>query len=1217
MSRLMTFFFYWVTAKEQLLNNPAALLSRLMTYDKDNIPERLINAVAPLVQSEDFTPKKIAGASQACAAMCQWTHAMVKYHEVSKKVAPLRQRLAVAQADNKVYQEKLAAAQARLAEVEAKLARLQADKTKAENDMQVLEHTVKMTEIKLGRAAMLIDGLAGEKKNWMRTVETLTDKSRYLTGDMLAAAGQISYVGAFTSIYRNALLDQWRQKMQELGILHSAQVSVFHTLQDPIQTRSWTLHSLPGDTLSIENAIFLTNARRWPLMIDPQTQANKWIRDTYGDQLEVVKPSNKDMIKRIEHCIRAGRPVLLENVSQDIDPSLDPLLTKQTFMQGGQEMIRISENPVPWSHDFKFFMTTKLINPHYIPEIMVKVTLLNFFITPAGLEDQLLGVVVGQERKELELRKNDLVQKNAEMKAEIADIQKTILRKLEEVQGDILDDEELIKYLDQSKIKTTEINIRVADAEVTEKEIDETREGYRPIAYHSSILYFCCATLANVDPMYQYSLQWFVQLFISGIEAAERSEDLAERLESLKNFFSYSFYQNISRSLFEKHKLMFSFVLCVRLLQGQDLLAEDEYRFVLQGPSIIITGAKNPAPEWLTDVVWTDLIYLDKTFPAFNGFCDHVAANVEHYRRVFMSSMAHREPYHGEWDKKLTILQKMMFIRCLRPDKLMEAVQDFVSFNLGDKFIKPPPFDLATSFKDSSPMTPLIFVLSPGADPFEEWKKFAETQRMGKKLSDISLGQGQGPRAERLMREGMENGMWVLLQNCHLATSWMSSLERLVENFAVGMHPSFRLWLTSMPNPSFPVIILQNGIKMTNEPPKGLRANLARSIMSYPNDFLEKCKKAPEFKKLFFSMCFFHALIQERRKFGPLGWNIPYEYTSGDLSCCVVQCQMFLDKYDEVPYKVIKELSGNIHYGGRVTDDWDRRTLMTILDGFVCPDVLKEGYAFSSSGNYGTIAPTDQKGYMEYIESWPLNIQPEAFGLHDNADITCARNETFETLAAIVLLQGEATKKSAGAKSPDEIVSDLAVAILQKVRPPFDMAAFQKRFPTKYEDSMNTVVVQEAIRFNKLVNVVRNTLEAIPLAVKGLVVMSKELEEVYKAAVKGLVVMSKELEEVYKAMLINTVPTMWADRAYPSLKPLAAWVSDLVQRLQMIERWFDLGHPKTYWISGFFFPQAFLTGILQNYARKQQISIDTISYGFEWLNKNPEECKEAPSTPTM
>lgn len=1187
---------YWVTAKEQLLNNPASLLQRLQNYDKDNIPERLIAAVAPLVQSEDFTPKKIAGASQACAAMCQWTHAMVKYQEVSKKVAPLRQRLAIAQADNKVYQEKLAAAQARLAEVEARLAKLQAEKTKAESDMATLEQTVKMTEIKLERAAMLIDGLAGEKKNWMRTVELLSDKEKYLTGDMLAAAGQISYLGAFTSYYRNQLLDQWKVHLKELGILHSTQISVFYTLQDPIQTRSWTLHSLPGDTLSIENAIFWSNARRWPLMIDPQTQANKWIRDTYGDQLEVVKPSNKDMIKRIEHCIRAGRPVLLENVSQDIDPSLDPLLTKQTFMQGGQEMIRISENAVPWSHDFKFFMTTKLTNPHYIPEIMVKVTLLNFFITPAGLEDQLLGVVVGQERKELELRKNDLVQKNAEMKAELADIQKTILRKLEEVKGDILDDEELIKYLDQSKVKTDEINIKVADAEVTEKEIDETREGYRPIAYHSSILYFCCATLANVDPMYQYSLQWFVQLFINGIEAAERSEDLQERLTNLKNFFTYSFYQNISRSLFEKHKLMFSFVLCVKLLQGADLLVEEEYRFVLQGPSLQVTGVKNPAPDWLTDVTWSDLLYLDSKLEAFRGFCAHISGHLEHYKKLFMSASAHREPFHGEWDKKLTLMQKMMFIRCLRADKLMESVQDFVSHNLGEKFIKPPPFDLATSFKDSSPTTPLIFVLSPGADPFEEWKKFAETQRMGKKLSDISLGQGQGPRAERLLREGMENGMWVLLQNCHLATSWMPSLERLVENFAPGIHPSFRMWLTSMPNPSFPVIILQNGVKMTNEPPKGMRANIARSLMSYPNDFLEKCKKPKEYKKLFFSMCFFHALIQERRKFGPLGWNIPYEYTSGDLNCCVVQIQMFLDKYADVPYKVILELSGQIHYGGRVTDDWDRRTIMTILEGFVNPKVMNDGYPFSSSGIYNSIPSTDQKGYLDYIETWPLNIQPEAFGLHENADITCARNETFDTLAAIVQLQGESTKKAAGAKSPDEVVAELAVTILQKIRQPFDMAAFQRRFPTKYEDSMNTVVVQEAIRFNKLVVVVRASLEAIPLAVKGLVVMSKELEE------------------VYKAMFNNLVPTMWADKAYPSLKPLAGWVTDLVQRLQMIESWYEMGHPSAYWISGFFFPQAFLTGILQNYARRQQISIDTISYGFEWLNKVHDEIKEPPSS---
>ena len=408
-----------------------------------------------------------------------------------------------------------------------------------------------------------------------------------------------------------------------------------------------------------------------------------------------------------------------------------------------------------------------------------------------------------------------------------------------------------------------------------------------------------------------------------------------------------------------------------------------------------------------------------------------------------------------------------------------------------------------------------------------------------------------------------------------------------------GINPAFRLWLTSMPNPHFPVSILQNGVKMTNEPPKGMRANVSRSVSSYGNDLLDSCKKPKEFKKLTFALCFFHALIQERRKFGPLGWNIAYEYTSGDLNCCVMQLKMFLDKYDEVPYRVIRELSGNIHYGGRVTDDWDRRTLLTLLDVFVNPDVMKDDYNFSSSGNYKSIAAVDQKKYLDYVDEWPINMHPEAFGLHENADITCARAETFDTLATIVQLQGASRGKGAG-KSPDEVVTDLAATILSKVRPEFDIPSMQAKYPTKYEDSMNTVLVQEAIRFNRLITVVRSSLQNIQLAIKGMVVMSKELEA------------------LYNSMFNNTIPDMWMEKAYPSMKPLASWVTDLTRRLAMIDTWVDKGHPKAYWISGFYFPQAFLTGILQNYARRQQISIDTISYGFEWVTKDPETITEPP-----
>jgi dynein heavy chain len=480
---------------------------------------------------------------------------------------------------------------------------------------------------------------------------------------------------------------------------------------------------------------------------------------------------------------------------------------------------------------------------------------------------------------------------------------------------------------------------------------------------------------------------------------------------------------------------------------------------------------------------------MDQEIPAFKGLAQHIASNIPHYKQMFMSSSAHREKFAGEWEQKLTRLEKLLFIRCWRADKLMEAVQDFIAARLDEKYIKPPQFDLLTSYKDSGPLTPLIFILSPGADPYEEWKRFADTQRMKGKLSDISLGQGQGARAERLLKDAMENGHWVLLQNCHLATSWMPALEQLCEKMTSGINPAFRLWLTSMPNPAFPVSILQNGVKMTNEPPKGMRANVSRSISSYTNDLFESCKKPKEFKKLTFALCFFHALIQERRKFGPLGWNIAYEYTSGDLNCCVMQLKMFLDKYDQVPYRVIRELSGNIHYGGRVTDDWDRRTLLTILDGFVTDSVMGDNYAFSPSGNYKSIAAVDQQSYLEYVNSWSINTQPEAFGLHENADITCARAETFDTLATIVQLQGDARGASKGGNSPDDMVTELAAGILSKIRPEFDIPAMAARYPTKYEDSMNTVLVQEAIRFNRLIAVVRSSLANIQLAIKGMVVM--------------------------------------------------------------------------------------------------------------------------------
>lgn len=156
--------------------------------------------------------------------------------------------------------------------------------------------------------------------------------------------------------------------------------------------------------------LFHSNARRWPLIIDPQGQANKWIKNMEkAKNLHVIKLTDSDFVRTLENCIQFGTPVLLENIGEELDPILEPLLLKQTFKQGGSVCIKLGDSTIEYSKDFKFYITTKLRNPHYLPETAVKVTLLNFMITMEGLEDQLLGIVVARERPELEEEKNQLI----------------------------------------------------------------------------------------------------------------------------------------------------------------------------------------------------------------------------------------------------------------------------------------------------------------------------------------------------------------------------------------------------------------------------------------------------------------------------------------------------------------------------------------------------------------------------------------------------------------------------------------------------------------------------------------------------------------------------------------------------------------------------------------------------------------------------------------
>jgi dynein heavy chain len=257
-----------------------------------------------------------------------------------------------------------------LQKVEDDLAALENQLEEAKNKKQSLETQAGQCGTKIGRANELLNGLGGERDRWGQFAEQLADKYQRLTGDVLISAGLIAYLGPFTAVYRQRQMEQWVGSVKGQNIPCSDNPTLSYTLGDPVKVRQWNIDGLPTDGFSVDNGIIVFSARRWPLMIDPQGQANKWIRNMEKrNNLQIIKLTDGQYLRALENSIQFGYPVLLENVGEELDPSLEPLLQKQIFKQGGVNCIRLGDSTVEYSENFRFYITTKLRNPHYLPEV--------------------------------------------------------------------------------------------------------------------------------------------------------------------------------------------------------------------------------------------------------------------------------------------------------------------------------------------------------------------------------------------------------------------------------------------------------------------------------------------------------------------------------------------------------------------------------------------------------------------------------------------------------------------------------------------------------------------------------------------------------------------------------------------------------------------------------------------------------------------------------
>lgn len=922
---------YWPEGR--VLLNDSHFLQHLTDFDKDNISEEAILKLKPYINNPHFVPSAVEKISVACKSLCSWIRAIENYYWVSKSVAPKKKRLEEAQIMLQETLDQLEVSRARLKEAEASIELLSEHYNVAEERKNQLIEKVEGCHKKLSRAHKLIGGLGGERARWESMVADLAKYSDLMLGDALLSASSVVYMGPFPTQYRAGLLSEWVGFLADAGISHSDSFSLSSVLGDPMRIRSWHLSGLLHDTQSTENAIIMSESRQWPLIIDPQGLAVKWIRTTEKDCV-VTSFHQPDFRRVLENAIRFGQSLLIEISNNELDVVLDNVLTKRTFSLDGVLSITVGDNTVPYNDNFRLFIVCKHHNPHFPAEVCTKINLVNFGITQSGLEDELLTIVVNEERKELEHQREQLENLIVSDKKTLKEMEDKILQLLYTAEGNLLEDEVLIDTLAASKKTSNDIKVRLEEAMVTERTINDVRIRYQPVAERAAVLYQVVADLSSVNIMYQFSLDYLIDLFVSSIADSplDTQSDIPLRVGVLNENFTYSVYTHMCASILEKHKLLFAFMLAAKLHSGTSPIENAEWRFLISGYgsntslSDSIAGFNKPdSLSWLGDTYWQNACHLENTIVRFKGFTSSFVEYLQSWSDYMESTTPHLTSLPGEWESSLSPFQKLLVLRALRPDRITDGVQLFVKQQLGQKYLEPPPFDLETSFADSGPTKPLIFLLSQGDDPTEMILEFAQRRDMHKRIYTLSLGQHQGPVAERQLLVAIDRGSWVLLQNCHLAAQWLPTIEKLVTEVPQGrVHPQFRLWLTSTPHPSFPVSLLRAGVKVCAQSPKGVRGNLLRAFMridkqvwdsrvifspspsppvvsSTPSSITPSTQPQIQvtvggyvWPKLVYGLCFFHALVQERGKYGPLGWNQAYKFSDSDLAISMRQLEALL-----------------------------------------------------------------------------------------------------------------------------------------------------------------------------------------------------------------------------------------------------------------------------------------------------------------------------------
>jgi dynein heavy chain 2 len=571
------------------------VVQSILNFDAHYITKDLRDGVNKMINKykSSFDQKTIRAVSVATAPLAAWVKANVKYSEVLLKIAPLENELNALLDDLAKSQAKVDECTVHLNELDESTKILNEELKKKTAEAAELKYELQKAEKMLESAQKLLLQLSGEKDRWETQVEEIKNNLLLLPIKSLLSGGYITYLGFENEKVREDKLTEWKQMVKQ------EEYSFVRFMCQESQLLKWKTEGLPGDELSMENAIMILNTQKTPMIIDPTTQATEWLKSTLKEEGSGVEMLNQNDVKfntQLELAVRFGKILILQEVD-GVESMLFPILRKDLVHQGPRWVVQCGDKVVDYNESFRMFFSTRDSFIEIPPNASSLVTIVNFTVTKSGLEGQLLGITINFEEPELEKRKTKLLQEEENFKLKLAGYEKSLLDELANSEGNILENQALIDSLNNTKAQSTEIEVALKESHELQASLDSQREVYRSFAAHGSNLFMIIGDLIKINNMYQFSLSSFVKLFKKALESKPSAGNIEEKLKLLLDTLTKLVFFDIGRSLFKADRLTYA----LHFVHGifKDMFGDNEWEF-LNGTAVASGESSHQLPRWAT-----------------------------------------------------------------------------------------------------------------------------------------------------------------------------------------------------------------------------------------------------------------------------------------------------------------------------------------------------------------------------------------------------------------------------------------------------------------------------------------------------------------------------------------------------------------------------------------------------------------------------------------